>query len=177
VNGAHTDTVLQSLIHRYIENFVLCTNCHLPETDYKIKNDAIYQKCAACGAKEMVDMNHKLCTYILAQDKKAKKEAKKGDGKSKEDKKKAKEDKDKKKDKKKEKEGSDEEKKKKKDKKSDKKDKKKDKGEKEDEKGYIKEALLGKENGGDLGIEDGDSESVDSHDGVDDEGALSKSAL
>lgn len=171
VNGAHTDTVLQALMHRYIENFVLCTNCRLPETDYKIKNECIYQKCAACGAKEIVDMNHKLCTYILAQDKKAKKEAKKGD--KKDDKKKAKEDK--KKDKKKEKEGSDEEKKKKKDKdkKADKKDKKKDKGEKDD-KDYIKDALRGKENGDDLGIEDDDSESVESHDGVDDEGALRK---
>jgi hypothetical protein len=56
---------------------VLCPNCNLPETDYKIKNDAIWHKCAACGAKEMVDMSHKLCNYILAEDKKAKKDSKK----------------------------------------------------------------------------------------------------
>jgi translation initiation factor 5 len=82
VNGAHTDQVLQDLINRYVEKFVLCPNCGLPETEYKIKNDAIYHKCAACGAKDMVDMAHKLCNYILAEDKKAKKEAKaKGKGK------------------------------------------------------------------------------------------------
>lgn len=76
VNGAHTDAVLQDLVHKYIEKFVLCPNCNLPETEYKIKNDTIYHRCAACGAKEMVDMSHKLCNYILAEDKKAKKEAK-----------------------------------------------------------------------------------------------------
>lgn len=70
VNGAHTDQVLQQNIHKYIELFVLCPNCRLPETEYKIKSGAIYHKCMACGSKEMVDMSHKLCTYILAQDKK-----------------------------------------------------------------------------------------------------------
>ncbi len=106
VNGHHTDAVLQQMIHRYVETFVLCPNCRLPETDYKIKSGIISHKCMACGAKEMVDMSHKLCTYILAQDKKAKQEAKKS-GK--------KDGKDKKKDKKKDKDGgsgSDEEKKK-----------------------------------------------------------------
>ena len=79
VNGAHTDLVLQEAIKKYIDVFVLCPQCGLPETDYKIKSGCIYHKCMACGAKEMVDMNHKLCTYILAQDKKAKAEKKKGD--------------------------------------------------------------------------------------------------
>lgn len=73
VNGAHSDDVLQELMHRYIEKFVLCPNCRLPETEYKIKNEIISHKCAACGAKEPVDMQHKLCNYILAENKKEKK--------------------------------------------------------------------------------------------------------
>ena len=79
VNGAHTDAVLQDLMHRYIEKFVLCPTCGLPETDYKIKSGVIWHKCAACGAKEMVDMGHKLCNYILAEDKKGGKKGKKAD--------------------------------------------------------------------------------------------------
>jgi len=88
VNGAHADPVLMNNIRRYIELFVLCPKCGLPETDYKIKSEIIWHRCAACGAKEMVDMSHKLCTYILAQNKKQKKEAakKKSKGKSKGDK-------------------------------------------------------------------------------------------
>ena len=82
VNGAHSDAVLMNMIHRYIEKFVICPQCGLPETVYKIKSEVIWHQCAACGAKEMVDMGHKLCTYILAQNKKAKKEAaSKGKGK------------------------------------------------------------------------------------------------
>jgi len=76
VNGAHTDDTLQKLIRVYIDKFVLCPNCNLPETDYKIKNEIIWHRCKACGAKEMVDMAHKLCNYILATDKKDKKSGK-----------------------------------------------------------------------------------------------------
>ena len=164
VNGAHTDDTLQNLIHRYVELFVLCPQCGLPETDYKIKNDCIYHRCAACGAKEMVDMNHKLCNYILAQDKKAKKEAKSKDKKGKKDKKKVKG-----------KDDSDEDKKKKD--KKDKKDKKKDKKVKVENGGskdYIKEALLGKKDGDEDLSSDPEGTSVTSEAGVDDEGALGK---
>jgi translation initiation factor 5 len=162
VNGAHTDDTLQKLMHRYIEGFVLCPVCRYPETEYKIKNEIIWHRCAACGAKEMVDMAHKLCNYILAQ--KKKKDKKNGKGKKK-DKKKGKG-----------KDDSDDDKKKKKDKKKDKKDKKKDKKESEDDddKEYLKEAAFGK-NEEEIIVSDDDNSSVASEAGVDDEGAMSKS--
>ena len=93
VNGAHETRTLQEKLSIYIEKFVLCPQCKLPETSYKIKHDIIYHNCLACGAREMVDMQHKLATYILAQNKKAKKlkaKDKKKDGDSKDDKKKKK---------------------------------------------------------------------------------------
>lgn len=156
VNGHHTDKVLQQMVHKYIEAFVLCPNCRLPETDYKIKSGVIWHKCAACGAKEMVDMTHKLTTYILAQDKKAKADKKKAD---------------KKKDKKKGKDGSDsggdekkkeKKEKKSKDKKKEKKEKKKDKKSKED-KSYLEDAVNGDKGDGysDDEAENGPAESVD----------------
>jgi len=86
VNGAHRDQDLQNHLSRYIENFVLCKNCRLPETHYKIKDGMISQKCLACGAKESVDMTHKLTSFILAQHKKNKeatKDAAKGEKKEK----------------------------------------------------------------------------------------------
>lgn len=78
VNGAHNAPDLQNHLSRYIENFVLCKQCRLPETEYKIKSGLISQKCAACGEKSDVDMTHKLTTFMIAQHKKAK-EASKGD--------------------------------------------------------------------------------------------------
>ena len=109
MNGQHTAPALQQLLAKYIQGFVLCTACGLPETsecvldthvllllvllddvrcfvlfmcsdaylinrpphppppntDYKIKGGVIFQKCDACGEKSMVDMQHKLTTFIL----------------------------------------------------------------------------------------------------------------
>lgn len=87
VNGAHRDMDLQNHMSRYIENFVLCKNCRLPETHYKIKDGMISQKCLACGSKDAVDMTHKLTAFILAQHKKSKEAAKGVDKKDKEKKK------------------------------------------------------------------------------------------
>jgi len=74
VNGAHTDRVLQDLIHKYIDIFVLCPKCSLPESQYKIKSGIIYHNCMACGGRELVDMSHKLSTFITNKHKKEKKE-------------------------------------------------------------------------------------------------------
>ena len=110
-------------------------------------------------------MGHKLTNYILAQDKKAKKEAK------------SKGKKDKKGKKGKGKDDSDDDKKKKKDKKKDKKDKKKDKKYKkkdtDEDKSYLKEAMFGKKEDDEIGVVS-DEESVASEAGVDDEGAMGK---
>ena len=119
VNGAHTTQVLQEKLSIYIEKFVLCPACRLPETSYKIKSECIYHQCVACGAREPVDMQHKLTTYILKSYKLEKKE-KKADEKKK-DKKKDNGDDDKKKKKKKKKDLTEEEKAEKKRKKAEKK--------------------------------------------------------
>ncbi|GAB5030833.1 translation initiation factor 5 [Nannochloropsis oceanica] len=76
VNGAHSAPALQALLCRYIQGFVLCPSCGLPETAYKIKGGVIYQKCDACGEKSMCDMSHKLTTFIINTHKKASKDGK-----------------------------------------------------------------------------------------------------
>ena len=97
VNGHINDDVLQDLTYKFIDIFVLCPECHLPETKLKIegskKNPDIYHKCHACGAKAMVDMGHKLCAFIIAEDKKTKGEKKKDKDKDKDKKKKKKKEK------------------------------------------------------------------------------------
>lgn len=65
VNGAFQQNVLAETLKKFIDMFVLCTNCNLPETDLKLKkNGNITQSCNACGTEQLVDMTHKLCTYI-----------------------------------------------------------------------------------------------------------------
>lgn len=65
VNGAHDNRTIQDLLFKFIELFVLCPNCNLPETALKARRGVIYHKCNACGEKSSVDMSHKLCTLIL----------------------------------------------------------------------------------------------------------------
>jgi len=77
VNGEHTQAALQAqLVDEFLPKFVLCSNCHLPETDMKVRKEMIRFQCAACGAESFADMTHKLCTFILAQSSKSKKEGK-----------------------------------------------------------------------------------------------------
>ena len=71
VNGAHTDKVLQQILDVFIDKFVLCPVCKLPETKLSVSNGDIYHKCKACGAKSLVDSTHKLCTFIVNKGKKA----------------------------------------------------------------------------------------------------------
>jgi translation initiation factor 5 len=66
VNGAFDDRVLGESVKKFIDMFVLCPNCKLPETDIKVKkNGDILQVCNACGTSSICDMSHKLCTFIV----------------------------------------------------------------------------------------------------------------
>lgn len=75
VNGLHDNGKLEEWLDNYIDKFVLCPKCHLPETELKIKKEVIYHKCMCCGTKSpLVDPGHKLCTTMLKDEKNKKKE-------------------------------------------------------------------------------------------------------
>ena len=67
VNGAHQPDRLRELLDVFIEKFVLCPSCKNPETVLLVneKKEEITRDCKACGAQTMLDMRHKLTTYIL----------------------------------------------------------------------------------------------------------------
>lgn len=78
VNGAHDATRLRELLDTFIDKFVLCGSCKNPETDLIItKNDEIIRDCKACGQRTIVDMRHKLTTFIIKNPPKAPKKTKK----------------------------------------------------------------------------------------------------
>lgn len=83
VNGSFNNGKLAEVLQVFINMFVLCGKCKLPETDLKVKkNGVIKQLCNACGAETDCDMTHKLCTYIgnNPPDGKKKKSGKKSKG-------------------------------------------------------------------------------------------------
>jgi translation initiation factor 5 len=66
VNGAHDATKLRELLDTFIDKFVLCRSCKNPETNLIItKNEDVIRDCKACGERTIVDMRHKLVTFIL----------------------------------------------------------------------------------------------------------------
>lgn len=65
INGNHTVANLQTVVNTFIDMYVLCPNCSLPETDMGLRKEVIRHKCRSCGAKEQVPGDHKLNKYIL----------------------------------------------------------------------------------------------------------------
>ena len=67
VNGAHPQSDLQKLLNVFIDKFVLCPGCKLPETALVVRKGIVAHKCSACGSRAGVDMSHKLCVFILKE--------------------------------------------------------------------------------------------------------------
>lgn len=67
VNGSHEAGKLQQLLDVFIKKFILCTKCENPETTLhpNERKETIRQTCKACGHQAMLNMTHKLTTYIL----------------------------------------------------------------------------------------------------------------
>merc|ERR1711920_149658 len=64
INGHHETPVFQSLVDKFIDRYVLCVGCHLPEIDMVVKKGTIIGACKACGWSGDLDQQHKLATYI-----------------------------------------------------------------------------------------------------------------
>lgn len=66
VNGVHDSSELQDSLDGFISKFVLCGSCKNPETEIQIKGkDTLQRDCKACGKITMIDLKHKLSSYIL----------------------------------------------------------------------------------------------------------------
>jgi len=67
VHGVHQTKDLQTMLQKFIREFILCQKCKMPELQFKIhtKKNVLLQKCAACGWKGSNSSNHKVKTYII----------------------------------------------------------------------------------------------------------------
>merc|ERR1712048_426082 len=65
VNGHHDTQVFQSLVDKFIDKYVLCRGCQLPEIDMVVnKKGLVVATCKTCGWNGDLDNDHKLATYI-----------------------------------------------------------------------------------------------------------------
>jgi len=67
VNGSHDGDKLQDILDIFIDKFVLCDECDNPETVFLVqpKREKITSTCSACGHSSLIDMRHRLSTFIL----------------------------------------------------------------------------------------------------------------
>merc|ERR1712078_841197 len=65
VNGAHETSTAQQLVDKFIDKFVLCPNCKLPEIDMMVKKGFLMAGCKACGWQGDLDNAHKLVKFII----------------------------------------------------------------------------------------------------------------
>lgn len=65
INGNHSRQVLDKILDDFINKWVLCSNCELPETDLLVRKNKIYFDCKACGNHSKCNYNHKLAKFIL----------------------------------------------------------------------------------------------------------------
>lgn len=74
VNGSHNAGDLAITLQKFIQRYILCSRCGLPEITHKIraKRRCIEIDCAACGNNGNLNWNHKLVTFIFNQQEKKK---------------------------------------------------------------------------------------------------------
>jgi len=67
VNGAHQTIDLVSLLDKFIDQFILCPNCRLPEITMEVKprSGTIKIDCRACGHNSPLKTTHRLSTFII----------------------------------------------------------------------------------------------------------------
>ena len=53
------------MLDGFIKKFVLCEKCDNPETVIKVKKNLVGASCRACGHAYVMDMRHKLTTFIV----------------------------------------------------------------------------------------------------------------
>jgi translation initiation factor 2 beta subunit (eIF-2beta)/eIF-5 len=66
INGSHSADKLQALLDKFIEKYVLCPKCKLPEIRIFVKKEKtdIRCKCRACGTISKLDDKHKFSNHI-----------------------------------------------------------------------------------------------------------------
>jgi translation initiation factor 5 len=65
INGHHETKVFQDLLDKFIDKYVLCQNCNLPEIDMVVKKGNILATCKACGWSGELDSQHRVANYIV----------------------------------------------------------------------------------------------------------------
>jgi translation initiation factor 5 len=65
INGLHNKERLNEIIKKFINIFLLCPKCNIPEITLRKKGQIIMKNCSACGLNIPIDMSHKTSVWLL----------------------------------------------------------------------------------------------------------------
>merc|ERR1712217_988622 len=65
VTGHRGTKEMQDSLDKFIQKYVLCAKCRLPEIDLAVKKEVVVAKCRACGWRGQMDNEHKFAKYIV----------------------------------------------------------------------------------------------------------------
>eukprot|EP01068_Selenidium_serpulae_P005505 Selendium_serpulae@DN4054_c0_g1_i1.p1 len=65
INGAFEQATMQKKVDLFIEMYVLCPKCKLPEIDLLVVEGTVSCCCNACGSSATMNNQHKLATFII----------------------------------------------------------------------------------------------------------------
>jgi translation initiation factor 5 len=71
ISGEFRQSDIQLQIFKFIERFVLCRECGLPETVYRFGKHHLSYKCRSCGYRDTIE--HKLTKFIIKTHQESKK--------------------------------------------------------------------------------------------------------
>jgi len=64
ITGHQNQSVIENSLNKFIEKYVLCPRCGLPEMDMCVEQGAVKGKCKACGHKVELGDGHKIQNFI-----------------------------------------------------------------------------------------------------------------
>ncbi|TFG29334.1 translation initiation factor IF-2 subunit beta, partial [Candidatus Thorarchaeota archaeon] len=53
-NGKFTEELVNEIVERYIDSYVICPVCTRPDTEIVKSDHAYYLQCSACGARTAI---------------------------------------------------------------------------------------------------------------------------
>jgi translation initiation factor 5 len=65
LTGTYSITNMEEHLYDYINKFVMCPNCNIPELMYKIENKNVCASCSACGKNNNIKYNTRIHIKVL----------------------------------------------------------------------------------------------------------------
>ena len=65
LKGKYDNDKLSQIVTKFIEEFILCPKCALPELSYLVRSSYIRGSCRACGGRDKLELESKFKQYVI----------------------------------------------------------------------------------------------------------------